>query len=60
MQNKTRKHYRVAMRQVREDPYAGMYVTKDDQKKCFLVTVGIIALSMLSLIPLILKSKQND
>ena len=29
----TRRHYRVAQRDIYEDPYEGVYVTKEEQQK---------------------------
>ncbi len=50
-----RKHYRVAKKEIYEDPYEGIYVTREEQERCFLITLGLIALSFLMMIPLALK-----
>lgn len=57
MYENTRKHYRVAKKEIFEDPYEGIYVTKEEVQKNFLITMGLIALSFLIMIPLTLRSK---
>ena len=52
MSNENNTHYRVSMRRVRQDPAEGLYVTKQEQRKYFLFTLGIVLLSMLSFLPL--------
>lgn len=55
----TRKHYRVAKRQIEENPYEGVYVTKEEHKKCFIITASVVALSAVtSLASLLLKSSK--
>lgn len=57
MYENTRKHYRVAKREIYEDPYEGVYVTKDEQEKYFFATIGLLAVSIFSMLLLILKKK---
>lgn len=57
MYENTRKHYRVAKKEIYEDPYEGIYVTKEEQQKCFFITLGLTALSFLSIIILALRNK---
>ena len=47
MYENTRRHYRVAQRDIYEDPYEGVYVTKEEQQKYFIVTAGLVLLSFL-------------
>lgn len=57
MYENTRKHYRVAKKEIYEDPCEGIYVTKEEQKKCFLITIAMIALSFLAIFPIAFKNK---
>lgn len=57
MYEKKRQHYRVAKREIYEDPYEGIYVTKEEARKSFLVIMGLLALSFLTILPLTLRSK---
>lgn len=57
MYENTRKHYRVAKREIYEDPYEGVYVTKEEHEQCFLLTVALLALSSLTLLLMVLKRK---
>ncbi|NDO46591.1 hypothetical protein [Clostridium sp. MD294] len=53
----TRRHYRVAQREIYEDPYEGVYVTKEEQQKYFIVTAGLVLLSFIGAVAVILKKK---
>lgn len=55
MYENTRRHYRVAKREIYEDPCEGIYVTKEEYKKHFAITAGLIFLSFLSMLAIILK-----
>ncbi len=57
MYENTRRHYRVAQRDIYEDPYEGVYITKEEQQKYFIVTAGLVLLSFLSAVAIILKKK---
>lgn len=57
MYENNRKHYRVAKREIYEDPCEGIYVTKEEQKKCFILTLGLICLSFICLLPLSLRRR---
>lgn len=59
MYENTRRHYRVAQRDIYEDPYEGVYVTKEEQQKYFIVAAGLILLSFISTLAIILK-RTND
>ena len=57
MQDRPRRHYRVAQKEIYEDPCEGIYVTKEEQKWYFLATAGLILLSFLALLPLAIRRK---
>jgi len=59
MYENKRRHYRVAKRDIFEDPYEGIYVTKEEQHKYFIVTIGLILLSFLGAVSIILKKKYD-
>ncbi len=52
-----RRHYRVAQRDIYEDPCEGVYVTKEEQQKYFIVTAALVLLSFLGAVAIILKKK---
>ena len=57
-ENRVRRHYRVAKKEIYEDPYEGIYVTKEEFKKFSIATVLFVLFSFLTLMPLtILKKK---
>lgn len=58
MYENSRRHYRVAKKEIYEDPCEGVYVTYEEQEKYFLATVALIALSFLSTLLLILKKRK--
>ena len=57
MYNNKRRHYRVAKNTIFEDPYNGIYITKKEQNKYFMTTIGVILLSFLGAVSIILKKK---
>ena len=57
MYENTRRHYRVAKKDIYEDPYEGIYVTKEEQQKYLLVTAGLVLLSFIGAVAIILKKK---
>lgn len=59
MYENKRRHYRVAKRDIYENPYEGIYVTKEEQNRYFLVTIGIVLLSFLGAMVSIVKNKEN-
>lgn len=59
MYENTRRHYRVAQRDIYEDPYEGVYVTKEEQQKYFIATGILVLLSFLSAVLIMLKIKED-
>lgn len=57
MYENTRKHYRVAQRNLQEDPYHGIYMTKEEHQKYMIATLAMVLLSFLSAVVLIFKKK---
>ena len=47
MNASTRRHYRVAKKEIYEDPYEGIYVTKEEAQKYMLLTLGLIGISFI-------------
>lgn len=51
MQQRKRKHYRVALKDVHETPAKGIYVTEQETKQLLLYSVALfIVLSILALL----------
>lgn len=55
MYENTRRHYRVAKREIYEDPCEGIYVTKEEEQRNFLITLGLILLAFIAMIPIAFK-----
>lgn len=55
MYENNRRHYRVAQRDIYEDPCEGVYITKDEYQKHLVITAGLIFLSFLSMLAIVLK-----
>lgn len=47
MYENRRKHFRVAKRELYENPYEGIYMTREEHQKYFLVSALLILLSFL-------------
>lgn len=57
MYENKRRHYRVAQRDIYEDPYEGIYVTKEEQQKYFLAGALLVLLSFLGTVAIVLRKK---
>lgn len=57
MYENNRRHYRVAQRDIYEDPYEGVYVTKEEQQKYFLAAALLVLLSFMGTVAIVLRKK---
>lgn len=56
-ENRQRRHYRVAKKEIYEDPMEGMYVTKEEQRKFNILVIWLILLSFVSTLAVGLKRR---
>lgn len=57
MYENKRRHYRVAQRDIYEDPCEGVYVTKEEEQKYFAAGALLILLSFLGILAIVLRKK---
>ncbi len=57
MYQNRRRHFRVAQRDIYENPYEGIYLTKEEHQKYFLASAFLIFLSFLGSVAIALKKK---
>ena len=58
MKSIPKKHYRVARREIFEDPADGLYVTKEEQREICLVTLSLFLLAFLAILILAIKKSK--